>query len=826
MIPTLLSSASSRRGVLLCQHHCIQRERRCAERQRKVRNASAKIPRGCGAASASSSFPHHTTSIPATLRAASDCFANPGGTSHQPRKPPKSRKDAAPGHLEARQVLKVSSRQLASEMALPAKPSSATLASASTSNAPPASTSASRSSPVLPSKPLGLPQRPEAPLGSTAGPKSDTDREEGEEEELNPPPPTKRAPARSAVPSNSGPLPPPSRRRGRSPSFDRDDRDRPYPPRGGRYDPYYDDRRGGPPIGRGRMVSRSPPSPARSYRSGRSWSRSRSRSPPPRRGGGGGRGGYRGFARRPFSRSPPPYARRPISRSRSPPPRRYDSRPPLSPDFRRRSRSPPPRGYGRPRGRSISRSPPLPPSHIPFSARVKRSLPPAPEDEDDMIFRKSRRYSRSGSIVSSVSNRMPSRRHSPSPPPRRRSPSPPMRRRSPSPRRRSISPRSRRGSYSPPPRAFRRRSSSPPPFRRSPSPARRSISPPPRRSISPRRRSISPPGRDSSWRRSPPPVPRYPRDSSPPPRLKPTPDGPAASRNRLSPATLDPSIPTGPRNRFGPSVLPTRPAVSSASRLPPPTAPKPGFQKIGPVSTSTSIVPPAGPGNRPLPTGPAASSVPTGPKAWRSFQGPPATTPTSYSASQSPAPQVEPVLASTTTTVKSESPLSVRPPSPAPPPLPTTVAPPPPPPSVPPPVVPVTPATLPAHLIKERELRQAQLELKRRTQILARFLPRSVGGLLVNVQGITPASMQSPGIEIEHEIQKCRIARLTSLEDHVSKLLILRKSDYALQSARAEVEVARERTRLAAGGTGGETGGFESSSGFMSIGAGGGGSGY
>lgn len=189
-------------------------------------------------------------------------------------------------------------------MALPPKPSTATIASASTTAAPStASTPAvslppARSSPVLPSKPLGLPQRPTAPLGNRTGPKSDTDREEGEEEEPVAPP--KRNPIR-VVPSN--PLPPPGRR-GRSPSFDRDDRSfsrgGPGGGGGGRFD--YDDRRGGQ--GRGRMVSRSPLSPARSYRSGRSWSRSRSRSPgPPRRGGPNSFKGYGG--RRPISRSPP-----------------------------------------------------------------------------------------------------------------------------------------------------------------------------------------------------------------------------------------------------------------------------------------------------------------------------------------------------------------------------------------------------------------------------------------------------------------------------------------------------------------------------------------
>ena len=108
--------------------------------------------------------------------------------------------------------------------------------------------------------------------------------------------------------------------------------------------------------------------------------------------------------------------------------------------------------------------------------------------------------------------------------------------------------------------------------------------------------------------------------------------------------------------------------------------------------------------------------------------------------------------------------------------------------------------------------------------------------------------MQSPGIEIEHEVithflfsrvsclmeenvtdervsideqvAKCRMARLTSLEDHVGKLLLLRKADYNLQSARAEAEVARERTRLASG----ESGSFESGA-MVSLG-GGGGSGY
>lgn len=322
-----------------------------------------------------------------------------------------------------------------------------------------------------------------------------------------------------------------------------------------------------------------------------------------------------------------------------------------------------------------------------------------------MIFRKSRRYSRSNSVVSSGSHRPPPRRRSPSPAGRRRSPSPVGRRRS-----RSIS-RGRSPVFSP-----RRRS-----WSRSP----RSISP---RSISPRRRS---------WSRSPPPSVRHSRGHSP--GFSPyIPDGPAASR--IPPATLDPSIPTGPRNRFGPpSALPTRPG---AARGIVPTAPSRGFQKAGPISTSSSALP-----IRPLPTGPAAASVPTGPKAWRSIQAPSSAfiAPT-FSTSASPAPQPQ---SETPVLVKSESP---RPPSPAPlpsaPPLPATL--PPPPPST---SIPTTPSVLPAHLIKERELRQAQLELKRRTAVLARFLPRSVGGLLVNVQGITQAMMQSPGIEIEAEVR-------------------------------------------------------------------------
>lgn len=142
-------------------------------------------------------------------------------------------------------------------------------------------------------------------------------------------------------------------------------------------------------------------------------------------------------------------------------------------------------------------------------------------------------------------------------------------------------------------------------------------------------------------------------------------------------------------------------------------------------------------------------------------------------------------------------------------------------------------------------MRQAQIELKRRTVALARYLPRSVGGLLVNVHGITSAMTQSPGLEIEHEVSdslrfipfaalsgsreyarfvqiaKCRKARLTSMDDHVSKLLLLRKSEYDLQSARADADVARERTRLASG----ESGNLEAS-GLISIGTGGGGSGY
>ncbi|GAA5832384.1 hypothetical protein JCM3766R1_002403 [Sporobolomyces carnicolor] len=187
-------------------------------------------------------------------------------------------------------------------MSLPEKPSNSAQTASGIATG---SSTGARSSPVLPSKPLGLPLRPSAPLGSTSGAKSDTDREEGEEEEPNPPPLKRAQPTSTAPPRDFGP--PPRRERGRSPSYDRDDREPRFAPRGGgggggaRFDPYYDDRR----VGRGRMVSRSPPSPARSFRSGRSWSRSRSRSPPPPRRGGPGRGGYRGFARRPFSRSPP-----------------------------------------------------------------------------------------------------------------------------------------------------------------------------------------------------------------------------------------------------------------------------------------------------------------------------------------------------------------------------------------------------------------------------------------------------------------------------------------------------------------------------------------
>ncbi|GAA5832381.1 hypothetical protein JCM3766R1_002402 [Sporobolomyces carnicolor] len=267
-------------------------------------------------------------------------------------------------------------------------------------------------------------------------------------------------------------------------------------------------------------------------------------------------------------------------------------------------------------------------------------------------------------------------------------------------------------------------------------------------------------------------------------------------------------------------------ATLSRSSGPPPSAPGSGFKRIGPVSTSTSTSSSSG---RAPPAGPASSAnaVPTGPKAWRSIQAPSATltatgTP-SFSASASPAPS------STTDALpavapRSESPAPVRPPSPAPPP------PPPPsdpvsavsaPPTPPPPSAPSGPTPATKHMHKEREMRQAQIELKRRTVALARYLPRSVGGLLVNVHGITSAMTQSPGLEIEHEIAKCRKARLTSLDDHVSKLLLLRKSEYDLQSARADADVARERTRLASG----ESGNLEAS-GLISIGTGGGGSGY
>ncbi|GAA5924320.1 uncharacterized protein JCM15063_005601 [Sporobolomyces koalae] len=658
------------------------------------------------------------------------------------------------------------------------------------SSSGPESASAPSRSPVLASKPVGLPAKS---VDTPAGPRSNPDREEGEEEEVDPPPPIKRNPVRPPA----GPVPPGSapRRRGRSPSFDRFDRSPPY---ARRYDGPYDDRRGppgggGPPPGRGRMVSRSPPTPDRNFRS---RSRSFSRSPPPayRRGirpGGyrGGGGGYPG--RRPISRSPPPFARRPVSRSRSPPPRRYDPRP-LSPDFRRRSRSPPPRGYIRPRDRSFSRSPPRrrfdslspppprgfrrgrsptrspPPPHVPFSAR---RLPG--EDDDDPATRRMRNFSRSPSIVSTGSRRMPPRR--------RRSPSPlPLsRRRSPTPRRRSISPRPRRGSFSPgPPRAFRRRSSTPPP------PRRRSPSPPPRR-------------RSLSRSRSPPPGAKRARGES-------SALGPSSSR--LPPTALDASIPTGPRNRGPSSAASTNVRSLPESRAGAPTAPsRPGFQKIGPVSTSTST------STSRVPTGPSASSssVPTGPKAWRSIQPGTEAAPsnTSFSTSRSPAP---PLLESTSSRGVTSAPAS-RGASPGPPP--------PPPPSssaLPPPSAPpasqatssgpdisasVQSSLSAAALAKEREARQAEIELKRRTMILARYLPRSVGGMLVTVHGVTNAMMQSPGFEFGQEIQQARLARIRSneLDDHIAKLLITRKYDYDLRAARHDANVAKERTKLANG---------------------------
>ncbi|BGP13095.1 hypothetical protein JCM10213v2_001014 [Rhodosporidiobolus nylandii] len=400
---------------------------------------------------------------------------------------------------------------------------------------------------------------------------------------------------------------------------------------------------------------------------------------------------------------------------------------------------------------------------------IGKDAPPEPKREleddaadDDMIFRKAKRTSRGGSIASPVSERnrsgagggieddypygsgMRERSRSPMSPLPRESSTPPRRARSPS---------------SPP--LSRRRSISR-------SPPSRPYSPPPKRLASP-----------------------------PPPSLPGIPTGPRAFRGANS-IPIGPSaghadssfsaIPTGPRGGRGGGGLPARPGAV-------PSGPARG---------------PAGLPARPIPTGPASDlpAIPTGPKAWRTTQP---------SATSAPFPGQQPSYAA--------------PPAPSEtPPLPSARSETPPPPSMPPappPAPPPSEAELAAqalererlaaeraaqeaklaaerqareeHFNKEREERLRMAEIGRRKAQLARFLPRTAGGLLVNVQGITSGMMISPGTEFEAEIIRHRRERLPLHVAHNDLILSTLKVDAALKTAIADKDVAKERTRLASG---------------------------
>ncbi|GAA5856432.1 hypothetical protein JCM8547_008741 [Rhodosporidiobolus lusitaniae] len=679
-------------------------------------------------------------------------------------------------------------------MPLPPKPSNlpgATAPAPSTSSA-----TAARPTSLLPPKPTGLPERP--PLAWGNGKSAPVEREEGEEPDDPLPPPRRSGPGRGGG-GGRGPG-----RRGRSPSFDRDERPfyaRGGPPGGGgggRYDDRDWDRMGGP-LPRGRPWSRSP-SPSRSFRSGRSWSRSRSRSPPPpvRRGPPPGYGARSRdysrspqFSRRRMSRSPPPYARRSFSRSPSPPRGYRGGRGPPSPEFlRRRSRSPPPRGYPT-RGRSISRSPPPrerdyspppsrrrssgvggyrprsisrsppphlpPPSHAPFTrAAPKRSARDYENDgaEDDMIFRKAKRSSRAGSIVSASSFR--------GFPPRPTA----------SNTMEDDYPYGDAGAGSGPRRPSRSpMSPSPPPRNRSPSPLypvrRRSPSPPPR-ALSPR------------------PLPSGPSGVSSLPSI---PTGPRAFRGGNSipfsgDVALPSPVPTGSRGVRG-GGLPSRP-LGAAGGLP--------------------ARPPSGPSSSGLP------AIPTGPKAWR-------TTQTTSSAPFPGAPSLPSAPSRGPPVVVTDGRSETPPPSapaPAPPKLLTDAE-----------IAALTlererlaverlaaeadaaaaRAAREEQVAKEREERQKVVEVRQRTAKLARFLPRQVGGMLANVQGVTGGMMLSPGTEFEAEIIRLRRDRLPLYAIHNAQLLSTLSVDTALKNVLADAAVAKERTALARGEGVGAVGG-------------------
>ncbi|GJN87717.1 hypothetical protein Rhopal_000672-T1 [Rhodotorula paludigena] len=331
--------------------------------------------------------------------------------------------------------------------------------------------------------------------------------------------------------------------------------------------------------------------------------------------------------------------------------------------------------------------------------------------------------------------------------------------------------------------------SPPPPRARSPGPysSRRSMSPPPRRrfrSPSPVRAYSPPPSRYGSRGESP-QEPLPPAPATGPRGFRPI----TAQASDASPGGSANAIPTGPRNRY--------PGLAGRSGVPPRG--------------------PSGKGGAP-PTGPSSmSAIPTGPKAWRSGQTSIAPPAASSRGGGSAHPRDEwdaqPALAD-----RAES---------GTPPLPAELE--------RPPMTAEEVALRAAEVerataerdakaqaliaqrkaqeeeqtkllearreenLRAREAARAQHEIDARRRRLSRFLPRSAGGILAGVQGVSSESMISPGTSFEAEIIRIRRERLGQMPTYHAQLQASRKVDAALTSALAEVAAARERTKLANG---------------------------
>lgn len=223
---------------------------------------------------------------------------------------------------------------------------------------------------------------------------------------------------------------------------------------------------------------------------------------------------------------------------------------------------------------------------------------------------------------------------------------------------------------------------------------------------------------------------------------------------------LPPSVPTGPRG-FRPITAQQPPSAPDGPAIP--TGPRSRFPQQPPRGPA-ALNKPGGAGGLP--------AIPTGPKAWRTGllapQGP-AGVPTGPSALRQREPSPPPRREQQKARRRSaESPVSTPPPrqpaarEPSPPPA-STSAPAPAPhvvqvahakpvaPTPPPPPAPLSPAPT-ASLAADREARLTQIDAQRRSRILAKFLPRSAGGL-ATIQPLAKAAVAGPvGAEWEAEV--------------------------------------------------------------------------